>query len=48
MHPGCCAGHEVYQKQASIHQQEAALQKLVDLQAADEIVTTRCILCSAG
>ena len=35
------AGEEVHQQQASIHQQEAALQKLVDLQAADEIVTTR-------
>ena len=35
------AGEEVHQQQASINQQEAALQKLVDLQAADEIVTTR-------
>ena len=36
------AGHSAYQQQASINEQSAALQKLVDLQAADEIVTTRC------
>ena len=36
------AGEEAAQKQANLSQQEAALQKLVDLQAADEIVTTRC------
>ena len=39
-----CVGHTAYQQQASINEQSAALQKLVDLQAADEIVTTRCML----
>ena len=36
------AGHTAYQQQASVNERSAALQKLVDLQAADEIVTTRC------